>query len=428
MKAYSQVIGNGSQNVAHIVGILERLARKMPDKIEFVAHIKERGLLGGGVGLVMYWLGHLRKQKPPENHCIVYLSSRFAEQLCPRQRGGKTITKLLVESGILVPHLPAVVGVMPTGYQVAEEWVGVRPDKLTEWQRRRLIKARAWKYSTDCKKSPALAWVEESITRITLPHTEVLNESMQDPRTHQAALEGYKYLWRLEPPEERKTSWIGYAGTIYTPIMSLPRQLVPTLLIDGEPVSQLDITSAHPSTIPRLLTEAELKYSVVGGVAEAQRLTNELQSGRLYDALGFECGLTAKAAKKRFLSALNGEDGHTYNDSVFKKFVERYPAAKKVFGKIRKGDKNRLNRKMAGLLAEAMRLALEACAKTQSPVYPRTDELVCRVRDSELIRKVLAASIYKVTSVNPAVGGVNLPLEEIEAATKLLNGEAMDYR
>jgi hypothetical protein len=210
-------------------------------------------------------------------------------------------------------------------------------------------------------------------------------------------------MW--EPPEERKTSWIGYAGTFYTPIMSMPRALVPTLQIDGEPVSQLDITSAHPSTIPRMLVEAETKYGVVGGIAEAKRLAEELESGRLYDALGFEHGITAKSAKKRFLSALNGEDRHTYNEPVFLEFTKRFPVAKEVLGMIRKGDTKRLNRKMAGILAEVIWLTIETCAKMGFPVYPRTDEIVCRRQDEIQVHEILSAYFLDQTTVHALVGG-----------------------
>lgn len=385
--------------------MLARLRREVPDKSEFVAHIKEGNLLGTGVGLVLYWVSQQKKPKPPDNHWFVYLSSRFADQLCPRQRGGKTVVKLLVESGILVPLSPPVVGVIPTGFRIPEEWVGICPDKLTEWQRRRLARARAWKHATDCKECPALVWIEKSLARVKLPETELLRQTMQDPRTEPSAREAMRYLRDYIPPHERPLTRIGYAGTFYTPIMSLPRRVVPTLLIDGAPVSQLDITSAHPSTLPCLLIEAEKKYGVVGGIEEAKRLAEELELGRLYDALGFEHGITAKAAKKRFLSALNGEDRHTYNEPIFLEFTKRFPVAKEVIGMIRKGDKNRLNRKMAGILAEAIKLTIETCAKMGFPVYPRTDEIVCRCRDEVSVHEILSAYFLDQTTVHASIGG-----------------------
>lgn len=393
------------KNVAHIVGILARLRREKPDKTEFVAHIKEKRLLESGVGLVLHWVHQLKKPKPPENHWFVYLSSRFADKLCPRQRGGKTIVKLLVESGILVPLSSPVVGVISTGFRIPEEWIGVCPHKLTEWQCHRLIQARAWKHASDCEECPALVWIEKSLARITLPETETLRETMRDPKTEPSAREAMRYLRDYIPPHERPVTRIGYAGTFYTPIMSLPRRVVPTLLIDGEPVSQLDITSAHPSTLPRLLIEAETNYGVAGAIAEAKRLARELESGRLYDSLGMELQIDPKRTKIRFLSALNGEDRHTYNEPVFGKFSEGFPVAKEVLGMIRKGDKNRLNRKMAGILAEVIKLTIETCASMELPVYPRTDEIVCRRSDEAKVHEILSAYFFDQTTVHALVGG-----------------------
>ena len=202
--------------------------------------------------------------------------------------------------------------------------------------------------------------------------------------------------------------------------------VVPTLLIDGEPISQLDITSAHPSTLPRLMIEGEKKFKVYGGIEEAKKLTEELESGRLYDSLAVTLRITPKAAKERFLAALNGEDKHTYNDAVFLEFARRFPVAKKVIGMIRRGDRKRLNRKMVGILADVIKLTIETCAKLELPVYPRTDEIVCRQRDEAKVHEILSAYFLDQTSVHAKVGGCRVSfipseqevIREIYEATK----------
>lgn len=406
------------KNVAHIVGTLERLRREKPEKTEFVAHIRKKRLLDCGVGLVMYWIDEKKNQLPPDGHWFIHLSSRFADQLCPRQRGGKTIAKLLVEFGILVPHSPPLIGVIPTGYRIPEEWIGVRPDRLTEWQRIRLGRARAWKHASDCKEAPALAWIEQSLSRITLPESEELRKAMQNPRTENSAMEAMRYLRDYAAPENRKVTSIGYAGTFYTPIHSLPKIVVPTLLIDGEPISQLDITSAHPSTLPSLMIEGERKFGVCGAIEEAKKLTEELEAGRLYDSLAVTLGIDSKAAKKRFLAALNGEDNHTYNDAVFLEFGKRFLIAKQVIGMIRRGDRKRLNRRMAGILADVIKLTIETCAKLELPAYPRTDEIVCRQRDEAKVHEILSAYFLDQTGVHAKVGGRRISF--IPAANQII--------
>jgi len=70
-----------------------------------------------------------------------------------------------------------------------EEWIGVCPDRLTDWQRIRLGRARAWKHALDCKEISALAWIEQSLSRITLPESEQLRKATQNPRTEHSAIE-----------------------------------------------------------------------------------------------------------------------------------------------------------------------------------------------------------------------------------------------
>jgi hypothetical protein len=50
------------KNVTHTVGAILEHRRRTPDKAQFVAQIKEKGLLSGGVGLVLYFVN--MKKKP----------------------------------------------------------------------------------------------------------------------------------------------------------------------------------------------------------------------------------------------------------------------------------------------------------------------------------------------------------------------------
>ncbi len=206
------------------------------------------------------------------------------------------------------------------------------------------------------------------------------------------------------PPEERGITEAKYCGTIYTPIASLPKEIVKTLLIDGEEVAQLDITAAHPSTIPCMMIEAEKKYCVARAIQEASRLRDELETGQLYDSLAEAVGLSPKEAKQSLLAAFNGENGHTYNDPTFKAYAKRFPIAKRVIGMIRDSDRKRLNQKMANTLSRAIDKTIQTCWEKQIPVYPRTDEIVCRKKDAEFVREVLAAYFFDETGVNAKVG------------------------
>lgn len=388
----------------HIIGDLKKLRREMTSKREFSSHISREGYLGSGVGLVLWFIND-KARKTESGQREFYLGSRFAEMLCPRQHREKTITKYLQEAGIIEVVRHGVAGLCNTYYELKDEWVGILPSnfKLNEWQCERLKIARNWAKEEQYNQRPHLRWVDETLGRITLPDSDELREAMQNPETEPSSRDVMNFLRGYSPPKDRKITKAKYCGTIYTPIASLPREVVKTLLIDGEEVAQLDITSAHPSTIPSMMIEAEKKYNIAGAIQEAARLRNDLESGGLYDFLAAEAGLSREVAKTRFLQALNGENGHTYNDPTFKAFARRFPIAKQVISKIRNGGIKRLNQKMAHTLSKAIDKAIKTCWEYQIPVYPRTDEIVCRKRDEEFVREVLAAYFLDETSVNAKV-------------------------
>lgn len=378
----------------------------MSSKTEFSSHISRGGYLGSGVGLVLWFIKY-KVKKNESGKLEFYLSSRFAEKLCPRQKHGElSITKSLREAGIIKVLRPGVAGLCNAYYELKDEWVVILPSdfKLNEWQRERLEKAFLWSKSEQYKRRPFLVWIDETLRRTTIPESPELREALRNPKTKPSARYAEDFLRDYLPPEERKNTEAKYCGTIYTPIASLPKDIVKTLLIDGEEVAQLDITSAHPSTIPSMMIEAEKKYRIAGAIQEAARLRDELESGLLYDFLAAEVGLSREDAKDRFLQALNGENGHTYNDPTFKAFARRFPIAKQVISKIRDGDIKRLNQKMAHTLSKAIDKAIQTCWEYQIPVYPRTDEIVCRKRDAEFVREVLAGYFFDETSVNARVG------------------------
>jgi plasmid maintenance system antidote protein VapI len=143
---------------------------------------------------------------------------------------------------------------------------------------------------------------------------------------------------------------------------------------------------------------------VAGAIQEAARLRDDLESGELYDSLAEEVGLSRKDAKESLLEAFNGENGHTYNDKTFKAFARRFPIAKQVIGKIRNGYRKRLNQKMAHTLSKAIDKSIQTCWEYKIPCYPRTDEIVCRKRDADFVREVLAAYFLDETGVNAKIG------------------------
>jgi len=394
-----------AKSSSHIIGELKELRREIPSKSQYSSHISRGGLLDGGVGLVL-WFIHHKVVKNELGKMEFYLGSRFVQKLCPRQHGDKLVTEYLKEAGIIDVVRCGVAGLCNTYYEVKHEWIGIFPSdfELNEWQIDRLKQAHLWAINEQYKRRPFLVGIDETMGRITIPDSDELREALRNPKTKPSAQYAMNFLRNYLPPEERRITEAKYCGTIYTPIASLPKEIVKTLLIDGEEVAQLDITAAHPSTIPSMMVEAEKKYGVAGAIQEAARLRDDLESGELYDSLAEEVGLSRKDAKESLLEAFNGKNGHTYNDKTFKAFARRFPIAKQVIGKIRNGYRKRLNQKMAHTLSKAIDKSIQTCWEYKIPCYPRTDEIVCRKRDAYFVREVLAAYFLDETGVNAKVG------------------------
>jgi len=105
-----------AKSSAHIIGELKELRREMPSKREFPSHISREGYLSCGVGLVLWFIKD-KVKKNESGKLEFYLSSRFAEKLCPRQKHGEpSITKSLREAGIIKVLRPGVAGLCNAHY------------------------------------------------------------------------------------------------------------------------------------------------------------------------------------------------------------------------------------------------------------------------------------------------------------------------
>jgi hypothetical protein len=205
----------------HIVGTLVKLRREIMKKRDFSSHISKEGLLVGGVGLVL-WFFNQKKVKNSSGLWEIYLGSLFAEKLCPRRHLDKLVTVYLCKAGIFKVTREAIPKVRPAYYTLTDDWIGIYPSTLNEWQLHRL--EIAYQYASDQQyiRRPWLRWIDETLLWTTLPESEELQEAMRDPDTNAAASYVLKFLRRYLPQHERKTSKAMYCGTIYTPIHSCP--------------------------------------------------------------------------------------------------------------------------------------------------------------------------------------------------------------
>jgi hypothetical protein len=400
-----------------IISRLKKIRSESKSIKNFKSQLKNEDLLDGGVGLVL-WFIHDKKKATRTGHLEFYLSARFVERLCPRRHGEKLVTKYLQDADIIRISRRGIKGVKPTTYELNEEWDGfISADfKINNWQKDRLKKAFQFASKEQYIRSPWLKWVDETLSLTTIPESQELQEAHKNPDKKPSTRRAVDFLRGYLEPDRRNYSKAKYCRTIYTPIASMPKELIKTLLIKNEEIAQIDITAAHPCTIPSILIEAERKFNVYGAIDEASEICNDLENGNFYKFLAENSGKSEKEAKKQFLSALNGENCHIYNDPVFKAFCKRFPVAKEVIRKIRKRGDTALNQKMATTLATAIENTIQTCCRYNIYCFPRTDEIVCRKSDANFVREVLAAYFFDETGVNALVGKQKvsfIPDEEI---------------
>jgi hypothetical protein len=216
-----------AKSSAHIIGVLAKLRREVPSKSQFSSHISREGWLDGGAGLVLWFIKEKAK-KTESGSFELYLNSRFAEKLCPRQHGDRSITACLQEAGIIQLVRHGVTGLCNACYMLKSEWVGILPSdfKLNEWQRDRLKKAHLWARNEQYKRRPFLVWIDETLQRTTIPESPELRESLRNPKTKPSAQYAVDFLRDYLPTEERGITEAKYCGTIYTPSASLPKEIV----------------------------------------------------------------------------------------------------------------------------------------------------------------------------------------------------------
>lgn len=269
------------------------------------------------------------------------------------------------------------------------------------------------------KAIPILAFVEESARLLALPMTEEVRRLAEDKvrganvRATLAAIESGNF--------EAVSSFA--KTTVIKPINNLNKTVIPQLRMDGQQTFQADIQAAHPSVVPRLLFTAGDKYGAAGALDESRRMIDELESGRIYDAVARAQGLDGGTAKRKLLSAFNGRHGHHWNCPIMQAFREHYPIAGQVMARIRHGEHSRLSRHLAGIVADAVNESLRILMRQGIPAIPRTDEIICRDSDAATVREIMQSVFFDRSMTNAKVGGARVSFipteEEVEELGRL---------
>lgn len=280
------------------------------------------------------------------------------------------------------------------------------PLKLTaaqaeKWEKRHERVRKAYE-----RKTPEIAAVRWSASRVTLPG------------------EGAKAILRLRttapdsfPAAERCAKWIeersqrvamDCMGTIHTPIRQCPRIIRPFLLIDGEEVTEVDISAAHVALLPKIyepsfLANLGIDYDWLDAEREKRTLIAVIESGDVY---GGGTPEERKKRKKDTLISLNMDARVQMAMPASRLLFDGRPIASAVMFAVKRKAHRDLSHWLQRWTADIVNASLLALYERGIPSIPITDCLLVRKRDEDIARDELASRIHEAAGVRAIVGGI----------------------
>lgn len=197
------------------------------------------------------------------------------------------------------------------------------------------------------------------------------------------------------------------SGKITTSLNSCPKELKPHLCIEGEPVAICDISSAHWTLFPRIVTN-RIEYRRQRGdderelaslKAELIRLIELCSSGSFY-ASTLPDTATADDIKNRkaLLNVLlSSPQSKAATNCVWRSLRQRFPLCLAIIDSIKADDHRAISRQLQHFTASAITAALEAMQRQGLPAIPDTDALIVRQRDREAACYAIGLAMFRET-------------------------------
>ena len=207
------------------------------------------------------------------------------------------------------------------------------------------------------------------------------------------------------------------SGLIVTSLISCPRPLKPHLVIEGEPVTLCDISSAHWMFLPRIVSNrieycrrrSDDENGLAPLKAELVRLIELCSSGSFYEStLSSTCTAVDIKQRKYLMNLLlNSPRAKAVNNCVWQSLRRQFPLCIAIIDAIKKHDHREISRQLQFFTANAVAAALLEMQAKGLPAIPDTDCLIVRERDREAACLAIGAAMHAETrGVCVTVGGV----------------------
>ena len=259
------------------------------------------------------------------------------------------------------------------------------------------------------RRTPVVGAVRRSARRLGLSD-EGVREMMRLHRTKPDSFASAANCFRLVDgqldelnPDKMKT--------IHSDISRCPKEIRPHLLLDGEPVVEMDISGAHLIVVTKIYEPAFLvRFGVPHEPADAERerrsLVEMIETGDAYAGETEEEKQKRDKSKKAQLTSLNIE----VKVQMAMKAAQRLSADRPIFlavmWAVKRKNHRSLSQWLQRWLSDIVNAAVVSLDADGIPSIPIVDCLMVRQRDEAPARDELASRIYAATGVCAKVGGI----------------------
>jgi hypothetical protein len=184
------------------------------------------------------------------------------------------------------------------------------------------------------------------------------------------------------------------SGRVYYPIANLPKAFRAELLIDRDPVVEIDISASQPTLLATLYPD---------NCPEKSEFLAFVQGGRFYETIAAWAnrGWSRDEAKTEFFNQIAfGSYYCAKKYELLVPFKARFPMLATGMARIKRLGNAVLPLRMQKLEASiTVDGACGECAKRKIKVLPVHDSLICRKADAELVAKIFSSHWQKRTKI-----------------------------
>lgn len=329
----------------------------------------------------------------------------------------------LVRAGIIEITKPAKVNAFSKAsacYRIAQAYHGTKftafDGETTDCIKRKLEQSAARREKGLNRHWPFRAQLLRDLRAVTVAGTQAahgaVDELLKSKDNRPCTKDVLNAIGTREHTVDVKPS-----GLIVTSLISCPRPLKPHLLIEGEPVTLCDISSAHWMFLPRLISD-RIAFMVKRGdepasmdalQAEMRRLIELCSSGSFYESTLPEGATPAEVKTRKYIlnMLLNSPNSRAAGNVLWRQLRCRFPHCLGIIDDIKREDHRAISKQLQHFTANAVTAALLEMQAKGLPAIPDTDCLIVRERDREAACLAIGAAMHAETrGVCVTVGGI----------------------